>query len=256
MTEQEIKKKVLQKLKEALQDEGYAKYFKKYKSLCDCLSKVKECDVEIIKLNVEVQKVTSFGFRADRYYRQIFSDGSLGREVKQEPARLQNSAVNFYGTIYNVKKEKPTQMEEYFYRHVLAEKRGCGKENYKDGKYIVYHGMMENDDLEDDLKAAFEKEYRRINETSLYNYPEQQTKLLISNWTFLKTETLNGLSVSPILLKIKDKKGNDIKMHFGTYDESTQELTDAHAGMIAWHHLFTSSGDWRFMRKSLFKWVL
>ena len=256
MTEEEIKKQVVEKLKEALQEKGYAKYFKKYKYLCDCLAKVQESDVEIVKLNEKVQKVTSFGFQASRYYRQIFSDGSLGREVKQEPQKLQNSAVNFYGTIYNVQKGKSTQMEKYFYEQVLDEKRGRPEEDYKNGNYIVHNGMMENYDLEKDLKDAFEKEYRRINATSLYNYPEKQTGLVISNWTFLNSKTLEDLSQCPILLNIKDKKGNVLKMHFGTYNKNTQTLTEMHAGVIVWHRLFTPSGDMKFMRKSFFKWVL
>lgn len=258
MTEdKELKRRVMEILKGFVQDKSYAKYFKKHQCICDCVKQASEDDLEIVKrLDGEVQDITSLQFQADRYYRRVFKDGAFGDVRKQNPVRITTKDIAFFGKIYNVKKENLTAMEDFLYDIVLNKNESFSAKEvcYSDKVYVIYNGnIMYNYYLPNDLKEAYEKAYRAANETSLYNYPEEQTRLDLSSWMIVD-EAKFTMIVYPILLKIKDKEGKEVKMYVGNYNLLTDNI-DVSFTCVCHPILFTTKGERRELRKTLFKWV-
>ena len=193
MTEQEIKKLAIEKFKKMVKEKEFFKvnytkgysFFtkKKWKSFIKLIREQSENftekNIELVK-PIEAERITNMSFSVRRYYRQKFSDGSLGKiTMNSKIMELDMKMLNFpkNGAVYSFKEEKYNCLrQEVLKKYVYS---------------FIDLKMGEENPLEKDLVKAVEAVYRRVNEASLFNYPEELANMVFSDWNILESEEVD-----------------------------------------------------------------
>ena len=164
--------------------------------------------LEIVKPNVT--QTTNMAVTITRFYRQQFRDGSLGREMMQEPKHFTTKELLF----------------NYIFRiHGMDSwhRRVCQPIRSKLDNYVTYDNEIISYSLQKDIKDRYDAFYREANATSLYNYPEVTSRIELSNLRILEEEEGNVAFVQNSLIwNLKSKDGVPLKRHlhsFGFYGD-------------------------------------
>lgn len=204
--EEQIKSEVATAIREEIKKlrETNPKLCKKNARAVALLEAITPDQLEIVKPQVTLIKDLQFNLA--RFYRQRFSDGTYDREKMQNPKTLSTKEIGIVSSIYLINDvEYPKQFESV-----------CTPCPYS--TYINFNNEISSYDLTQDIKSRYETLYRHANQAHLYNYPEETTKIILSDWCILESEEESpNLVHSTLIWNLTSIDGYPMKMQIAHY---------------------------------------
>lgn len=204
-TEQELKSEITEAIKEEIKAirEADPKKCKKNSRAISLLEQITPEQLEIIR--PKVTEIKNLQFKLARFYRQKFRDGTLGREMMQNPKTLttKDLGISFIYLINDI--ENPKQFD--YVCSVLPS-----------SFYVNYNNEISSYYLKEDIKSAYDAIYREVNAASLYNYPEVTSRIELCDWVILEEADMSGIAKFNVVWNLNSKDGQPLKMRLADYN--------------------------------------
>lgn len=248
MTAQQVKKEVLEEIKEWLRQSKKYKCIKVHKAVKSFCENATENDIELVDV-ANIEEISIYNFRVD-IYAQYNSENYTGKTRKFEPFRMSNVAAGALSYIWSLPSAcKPWQKSLYV---LIQETVDCPFL----GAIVQNRSTELGSAMTKKLMEGAEAYYRANNETFLYNHPYRFTDIQISDIVIESSRAFKKAPLCPIVLRIK-KDGRNYLLYLGYYRSGDEpygtESIETNMSLLGYPSLLEeSTGLWAGFKKTLF----